>query len=659
MARALRPEAAPDVSDAGRDAFARTLAELRDTALELDGLPAVGVRRRGRGDRRAAERDRGAARRRDVDAAVPARGRRRGPGRRLRRALAALLAAARARRLRRAARRICSWSSAAARTRPRTSRWSCQRRRHRDLQRQRARARRRPPPARPRAHARARQAGRARARAAARPGREPQLQGRGSRQGTSLQRHLEREPAGVLRSSPRSPRTCPSACVGSFAYDRRLARRRDHRGDVDGRPRARARGPGASVGARRQRAPGGAARAVPPAARGGRRAARGRARARRAGGRRHRPRRAPAELLAADPRRPRRARRRASRRSASPRSSAARRSCACCSSTAPTPTTTPTTRSACGPVNAAARRARPRDDAAAAGGGRRSRTPASSGGFTPLHSAAHTDDVEMARLLLAHGADPSLAADDGRDSARIAADDGSSGRRLAARRLGSQGVDGAEVLVFLLVAVALLAGAGLRFNVPYPIVLVVGGLRARPRPRAAGRRSSTRTSCSSRSCRRCCTRRRSRRRRTSCAPTSCRSAVLAIGLVLVTVVAVAAVAHWVAGVPWAAGVRARCGARPDRPGVGGRDRAAPRRAAAQIETVLEGEALVNDGTGADRVQDRARGGRRRPLLGAGEVGEVRARRGRRDRDRPRGRAGCSRTCGSPRASRRSTSCSPS
>ena len=36
-ARALRPDAAPDVSDAGRNAFARTLAELRDTALELPG----------------------------------------------------------------------------------------------------------------------------------------------------------------------------------------------------------------------------------------------------------------------------------------------------------------------------------------------------------------------------------------------------------------------------------------------------------------------------------------------------------------------------------------------------------------------------------------------------------------------------------------------
>jgi peroxiredoxin family protein len=36
LARALRPEAAPDVVDVGREAFARTLAELRDTAIELE-----------------------------------------------------------------------------------------------------------------------------------------------------------------------------------------------------------------------------------------------------------------------------------------------------------------------------------------------------------------------------------------------------------------------------------------------------------------------------------------------------------------------------------------------------------------------------------------------------------------------------------------------
>jgi peroxiredoxin family protein len=36
LARALRPDAAPEVSDVGREAFARTLAELRDTARELE-----------------------------------------------------------------------------------------------------------------------------------------------------------------------------------------------------------------------------------------------------------------------------------------------------------------------------------------------------------------------------------------------------------------------------------------------------------------------------------------------------------------------------------------------------------------------------------------------------------------------------------------------
>jgi len=36
LARALRPDAAPQVLDAGREAFARTLAELRDTAVELE-----------------------------------------------------------------------------------------------------------------------------------------------------------------------------------------------------------------------------------------------------------------------------------------------------------------------------------------------------------------------------------------------------------------------------------------------------------------------------------------------------------------------------------------------------------------------------------------------------------------------------------------------
>ena len=42
------------------------------------------------------------------------------------------------------------------------------------------------------------------------------------------------------------------------------------------------------------------------------------------------------------------------------------------------------------------------------------------GGFTPLLAAAHHDDAELAALLLRHGADRELAADDGRDPAAMA-----------------------------------------------------------------------------------------------------------------------------------------------------------------------------------------------------------------------------------------------
>jgi len=45
---------------------------------------------------------------------------------------------------------------------------------------------------------------------------------------------------------------------------------------------------------------------------------------------------------------------------------------------------------------------------------------AQQGGFTPLLAAAHHDDAEMAALLLRHGADRGLAAEDGRDPAAMA-----------------------------------------------------------------------------------------------------------------------------------------------------------------------------------------------------------------------------------------------
>jgi len=46
--------------------------------------------------------------------------------------------------------------------------------------------------------------------------------------------------------------------------------------------------------------------------------------------------------------------------------------------------------------------------------------PRQQGGYTPLLAAAHNDDVTMVELLLRHGADRSLAADDGRDPAAMA-----------------------------------------------------------------------------------------------------------------------------------------------------------------------------------------------------------------------------------------------
>jgi CPA1 family monovalent cation:H+ antiporter len=156
-------------------------------------------------------------------------------------------------------------------------------------------------------------------------------------------------------------------------------------------------------------------------------------------------------------------------------------------------------------------------------------------------------------------------------------------------------VAGAEILVFLLVAVAVLASTALRHDVPYPIVLVLGGLALGfvpwlPAPElepdviffvflppllyAAAFQASA------------------YELRAHALPIS----LLAVGLVLVTVVAVAVVAHHLMGLPWplafvlgavlgptdpiaANAVLARLGAPP------------------RIRTILEGESLVNDGTG--------------------------------------------------------------
>jgi Na+/H+ antiporter len=156
-------------------------------------------------------------------------------------------------------------------------------------------------------------------------------------------------------------------------------------------------------------------------------------------------------------------------------------------------------------------------------------------------------------------------------------------------------VAGAEILVFLLFAVALLASFGLRFNIPYPVVLVIGGLLlglvpGLPEPdldpdivffaflppllyAAAFQASAYEL-------------------RANAAPIG----LLAVGLVLVTVVAVAVVAHWLIGLPWTAAFVLGAVLGPTDPVSA---TAVVRRlgAPARIETILEGEALVNDGTG--------------------------------------------------------------
>jgi CPA1 family monovalent cation:H+ antiporter len=151
-----------------------------------------------------------------------------------------------------------------------------------------------------------------------------------------------------------------------------------------------------------------------------------------------------------------------------------------------------------------------------------------------------------------------------------------------------------EVLIFLLLAVVVLAALGQRSRVPEPIVLVLGGLALGlapgvPSPQidpdvvlfvflppllyyAAFTASAYEL-------------------RDHALPIG----LLAIGLVLLTVAAVAAVAHWVAGIAWAPAVVLGAVVGPTDP-VAATSIIRRLGAPARIGTILEGESLVNDAT---------------------------------------------------------------
>ena len=152
-----------------------------------------------------------------------------------------------------------------------------------------------------------------------------------------------------------------------------------------------------------------------------------------------------------------------------------------------------------------------------------------------------------------------------------------------------------EIFVFLLFAVVILAALGLRSGVPYPVVLVVGGLviglvPGLPSPQVnpdviffvflPPLLYSAAITLSAHEL------------RDNWLPIG----LLAVGLVLVTIVAVAAVANAVIGVPWAPAFvlgailgptdPVSAAAVLDRLGVTGR-----------TKTILQGESLINDATG--------------------------------------------------------------
>ena len=151
-------------------------------------------------------------------------------------------------------------------------------------------------------------------------------------------------------------------------------------------------------------------------------------------------------------------------------------------------------------------------------------------------------------------------------------------------------------------------------DVPYPIVLVLGGLalgllpgvpevELRPGPGAGHLPAAAAVR-----------RRRSSPTCATCGPTPARSRCSSVGLVLFTTVAVAVVAHAAdRGLPWAAAFALGAIVSPTDPVAAttiARRLGAPRR----IVTILEGESLVNDATALVAYRVAVGGGDRRHVL---------------------------------------------
>ena len=178
-------------------------------------------------------------------------------------------------------------------------------------------------------------------------------------------------------------------------------------------------------------------------------------------------------------------------------------------------------------------------------------------------------------------------------------------RRLAA-------VNDIEILIVLVAAAIVLVRLADAISIPYPIVLVLGGLANRLHPRRPDPRAASPRSSSWSSCRRCCSPRGTGPRPGSFAPSSCRSPGSCSGLTLATMVR------------GRGGRRRRSSPASTGPRPSCWERSSPRRTPSRrsppssgsesrtgVATLVEGESMVNDAVALVSLQGGPRRRRER------------------------------------------------